>query len=157
MTKQVSIPTMLDYVVANAIAVDFSEGYDTGWDQEGMYYPRVFATVRFQLVDTAILCAIAERVCKDEGISFKNDVTQTADVWYQFSIGLNDCTDSKLDTCIMFDVIDADSSYIKEGGVIDLSESEQALIFNRLNEECVSRLNRSCEDLLAEARAKMVE
>ena len=75
---------------------------------------------------------------------------------YDSRIGINDYTDSKLDTCITFALINGTAPDTEETYVIDLSEEEQRLIYERLNEECKEHLGKTCEDLLAEARNEMI-
>ena len=76
--------------------------------------------------------------------------------WYDLQIGINDYTDSKLDTCITFALINGTTPDTEETYVIDLSPEEQKLIYERLNEECEEHLGKTCEDLLAEARKEMI-
>lgn len=151
-----SIPTMLDYVVKDAVIVDFGEGYELGYDQEGMNYPRVFAVVKFQLVDTTILCRIADRVCKDDGYSIPDLDYLTEEIWYNFTVGINDCTESHLDTCIEFEAVGGNSGNVLHTGIIDLSNEEQTLIYACIDNQCKQRLGRSCADLLKEAENEYI-
>ena len=67
---------------------------------------------------------------------------------YEFMIGINGFTNSRLDDCIKFFM----------GGIprrIELEDEEQYDIFNSLDAQCREHLGQGCEDLLKEAESEM--
>ena len=77
--------------------------------------------------------------------------------WYDFFISLNGYTNSRLDTCIAAVVAGSDSPDNEEMYTIDLSETEQELLYNRFDEQCRKYVGKGCEELLAEAEELMGE
>ena len=74
---------------------------------------------------------------------------------YYFYVGLNDYTDSKVDTCITVIITNSESPDNEDFYTIDLSEEEQKALYRRLDEESRILFGKSCEDLLEGARAEM--
>lgn len=75
----------------DAIQIDFDIDIEYGQDQAFISYPTVFPTVTFGLAATAELISMADQITgygKDAG--------------YEFMIGINDFTLSKVDSCIQF-------------------------------------------------------
>lgn len=120
-----------------AILIDFDEEIEYGQDQAYLSYPTVFPTVNLMLQDTPELIAVADALCSHE----EEDI-------YEFMIGINGFTKSRLDNCIMFFI----------GGIprrIELADEEQYDIFNRLDAQCREHLGKGCEDLLKEAESEI--
>ncbi len=149
--------------VRENIFVDFSAEVLYGDDQCYIDYPYRFPTVGFELMATSGLVEIADRIRKDKGyrpmhaMDEYTDDTCDNEGWYDFFIGLNGFSETKLDSSIEFVVVNADSEDNEETYTIDLTEEEQIAIYNRLDEECRKHLGQSCEELLAEARKRMEE
>ena len=63
---------------------------------------------------------------------------------------------TKLDTSIMFTVASETQSDDNETYYIDLSEEEQLIIYAELDKQCRKNLQKSCDELLEEAREEMI-
>lgn len=150
------IESFLEHVVRNAIYIDVSSGYELGRDQAYDSYPCVYPTVTLRLLETTTLCQIADRIRMEAGFKPLYDGVEEVIGWYDFTIGLNGYTASKLDTCIMFELVNGDAPDTWENYVIDLSEEEQRLIYERLDEECMEAFGKTCEELLGDARKEMI-
>ena len=123
----------------DAIKIDFDIEIEYGQDQAFISYPTVFPTVTFGLE------------AADEIIKMADQITgYRKDAGYEFVIGINDFTPSKMDTCLMFTVD-------METYSIDLKDEELPMIFDSLDSQCREKLGKGCLDLLEEARAKMYE
>ena len=68
---------------------------------------------------------------------------------------MNGYTDTHMDTSIMAIVVNSDSEDNEDYYLIDLSEDEQREIYEILDEQCRLNYEKSCEDLLKEARREM--
>ena len=165
--------TLIECIVNENIFIDFEKEIIYGSDQQYVSYPSRFASVSFSLIDTKLLNRLADRirirsgfkplVPAEENATEENHLEKNPDemtfpyAWYEFFIGLNDFTESKVDSCICFTVQDVDSPDDGESYTIDLGEDEQKFIYKRLDEQCREHLGKSCEELLAEARRRMEE
>ena len=147
--------SLLEHVVRESVYIDASSGYELGSDQAYVCYPCVFPTVGFHLIETALLCQIADSIRKEEGFKPLYDGSEEATGWYDIEIGINGYTESGLDTCITFELVNGNQPDTWRSYVIDLSEEEQRLIYARLDEECVESFGKTCEELLEEARTEM--
>ena len=119
-----------------AILIDFDEEIEYDQDQ-AVSCPTVFPTVNFMLQNTPELIAVADALCRHK----EYDI-------YEFMIGINGFTKSRLDDCIKFFI----------GGIprrIELEDEEQYAIFNSLDAQCREHLGKSCEDLLKEAESEI--
>ena len=85
------------------------------------------------------------------------DDTCDNDGWYDFYVGINGYTESHMDSCIEFVVVNSNSPDEEERYTIDLTEEEQRTVFSCLDEQCRKYLEKSCDDLLAEAGKQMEE
>ncbi|MBR0076492.1 MAG: hypothetical protein IJP96_12150 [Synergistaceae bacterium] len=124
-------------------------------------YPCCFATVGFEIRAGYALQLMVDRMRKDlgfkpiepiDGEDYDADCDQNGE--YYFYVGLNDYTDSKVDSTIsvLFDnSTSSDSGEIYE---IDLSKEEQIALYNRLDKEARIVYGMSCEELLEEARRR---
>ena len=123
----------------DAVRIDFDIEIEYGQDQAFISYPVVFPTVEFQLEGS------------DELISMADQITgYGTDAGHEFTIGINDFTPSKVDTCLMFTVD-------METYSIDLKDEELPMIFDTLDSQCRGKLGKGCLDLLDEAREEMCE
>ena len=87
----------------------------------------------------------------DELIKLADQITGYGeDAGYEFMIGINDFTPSKMDSCILFTVD-------METYSIDLTAEELPMIFDSLDSQCREKFGKGCLDLLEEARAEMYE
>lgn len=142
----------------NAIWVDFGEEIMYGEDQAYINYPVSFPTVNFYLHDTNELITIADNMRKEKGFLpfFDDSGEYDWDGWYNFYIGINGFSKTKLDTSIMFTVASETQSDDNETYYIDLSEEEQLIIYAELDKQCRKNLQKSCDELLEEAREEMI-
>ena len=154
---------LLEGFVHEQIYVDFGLEPFYSSDQTNVSYPCRFATVSLQLMATNGLALIADRIRKNLGFAPMHPMDEYTedfcdnDGWYDFYIGLNDYGENKIDSAIEFVVVNSDSPDNEEIYTIDLTEAEQEVLYNRLDEQCRKYLGKSCEDLLAEARKEMKE
>lgn len=153
--------TLIEYFLRDEMFIDFGAEVMYGDDQCYIDYPCRFPTVGFQLMATNGLIQIADRIRKDKGYKPMHPMDEYTDDtcdnegWYDFYVGLNGFSDTHMDNCIEFCVVNADSEDNEEMYTIDLSEEEQRSVFNRLDEQCRKYLGKGCEELLAEARKEM--
>ena len=153
--------TLTEGFVRDEVFIDFSSEIMFGDDQCYLDYPCQFPTVGFQLMATNGLVQIADRIRKDAGFKPMHPMDEFTDDtcdnegWYDFYVGINGFADNHMDNCIEFVVVNADSEDNEELYTIDLLESEQEAVYNRLDELCRKYLEQSCEDLLAEAGKRM--
>lgn len=152
---------MFEQILRDNIFIDFGSEILYGEDQLYLDYPARFATVGFQLIDTALLSGIVDRIRKDAGFAPMHPVDEYTDAmcdqdgWYDFYIGLNDWDSTRVNTCIEAVVCNTRSADEGELYTIDLSPEEQGYFYCRLDEQCRKYLGKSCEELLAEARKEM--
>jgi len=152
---------MMKELMEEFIVIDFGafeDGYCFGSDEVFNSYPCVFPTVTFTLFETGMLDRLADKVCIEAGLQpmFDDRYECDLDGWYDFSIAVNGFSDTKVDAGICFERVNStDEGY----GIhtISLTEEEQKIIFEILNEQCLKQLNKSCDDLLNEARREMME
>ena len=149
--------SLMEHVVRESIYIDVSCGYELGSDQAYVCYPIVFPTVTFRLMETPVLCQIADSIRMEAGFKPLYDCGEEITGWYDFRIGINGYTSSGLDTCILFELVNGSAPDTWESYAIDLSEAEQELIYARLNEECVESFGKTCEELLEESRKEMIQ
>ena len=171
------IPTLSKYGInENTIIIDDSQELEYGSDQVYDSYPCRFGTVRFALVDTFPLVLIAERLRKDEGYeplylfpspsddglhgdglhSGRDEIERISSGWYEFSVAINEYNASKVDSCILFSLVNSESPDNEQPYYIDLSEEEQQAVYRCLDAQCRERLGLSCEKLLAIAHEAML-
>ena len=138
-----------------AIHIDTEAEYMLGDDQAYNSYPIRFPTVEFQLVATLGLSQAADAMRKAKGFLPMLEDGGDTEGWYDFYIGLNGYAETKVDTSIMFVVVNSDSPDNEDFYTIDLSEAEQRAIYNILDDQCRRYYEKSCADLLEEARLSM--
>ena len=154
---------LLEAFIRDEIFIDFGADVLYGSDQCNVSYPTRFPTVTFQLMATNGLSQIADRIRKDLGfvpmhpMDEYTDDTCDNDGWYDFYVGINGYTESHMDSSIEFVVVNSNSPDEEERYTIDLTEEEQSTVFSCLDEQCRKHLEKSCEDLLAEAEKQMGE
>ena len=154
---------LVEAFLKDELFIDFGAEVMYGDDQMCLDYPYRFATVGFQLMATSGLAQIADRIRKDQGFKPMHPMDEFTDDtcdqngWYDFYIGLNDWSSSKVDSCIDVIVVNSDSLDNEECYTIDLDGKEQEYVYARLDEQCRKYLGKSCEDLLVEARKAMEE
>lgn len=155
--------SLTESFLKDELYIDFGSEIMYGDDQMYLDYPCRFATVGFQLMATAGLSRIADRIRKDLGFKPMHPMDEYTDEmcdqegWYDFYVGLNDWSDSGLDACIEFVVVNSDSPDNEELYTIDLTGSEQAAVYARLDAQCREYLGKSCVELMEEAKARMEE
>ena len=149
--------TLIEGFAKNEIYMDFSTDVRYGSEQVYMDYPCRFATVGFQLMPTAALYRLADRIRKDAGYRPMHAMDEYSEAscdqsgWYEFFVSINSFTDNHMGSCIEFVVVGSDSEDNEELYTIDLTAKEQTAVYNRLDEECCKYLGKSCEDLLKES------
>lgn len=152
---------LIEGFVRDEVYVDFSSEVQYGDDQAYIDYPSRFPTVGFQLIATEGLSKIADRIRVNAGykpmhaMDAYTDDTCDNDGWYDFYVGLNGFSDTRVDSSIDFVVVNADSEDNEQTYSIVLSLDEQHAIYDRLDEQCRKYLGKSCEELLADARKAM--
>ena len=155
--------TLIEGFVRDQVFIDFAAEIMCGDDQCYLDYPCRFPTVGFELMATNGLVQIADRIRKDAGFKPMHALDEFTDDtcdnegWYDFYVGLNGFADNRMDTCIEFYVVNADSEDNEELYTIDLTTEEQTAVYARLDEQCRKYLGKSCEDLLKEAEERMRE
>ena len=155
--------TLIEGVLKDHVFIDFGAEIMYGADQMYLDHPCRFATVTFELMATSLLCEIADRTRKNQGMKPMHPMDEyteeTCDQkgFYDFYIGLNDWSARKCDSCIEFIVVNSDSEDNEELYTIDLGRDEEVAMYNRLDEQCRQHLGKSCADLLAEAKRRMEE
>ncbi len=153
--------SLLEGFIKDTLFIDFSSEILYGSDQVCMDYLSRFATVTFQLIDTAGLSQIVDRIRKDLGFKPMHPMDEFTDEtcdktgWYDFFLGINGFDDHHLDTYIEAIVISENAPDNEELYTIDLDENEQKYVFAQLDEQCRQHLGKSCEELLAEAGKRM--
>ena len=154
---------MLEYVLKDHIFIDFGSEVMYGSDQVFLSCPVRFATVGFQLMDTALLSGIADRIRIAKGYRPMHPVDEYTDEtcdqngWYDFYFGLNGLAGDHGDLCIEFVVVNSDSDDNEETYTIDLTYEERAAMYQRMDEQCRKYLGKGCKELLAEAKQQMEE
>ena len=154
---------LVEGFLKDELFIDFGSEVMYGDDQCYVDYPCVFPTVGFQLMPTNGLAQIADRIRKDQGFKPMHHMDEFTDETcdqtgcYDFYIGLNDMSSSKVDSCIVITVTNSESPDNEECYTIDLDGKEQKFVYARLDEQCRKYLGKSCEDLLAEAKKRMEE
>ena len=127
------------------IILDMNNEILYGSDQAYVSYPTRFATVTLPLVPTEDLLAAVN--------TLRTDLDPVDDV--EFTIGINGFTSTKLDNCSEAVITATDAPDAEERYTIDLSEDAQREAFAALDRECREKLGKGCEDLLAEAKARI--
>ena len=148
--------TKAENIWDGTITINFSDEITYGEDQVFNSYPARFPTVGFKLIDTTVLCAKADDIRIKAG--FKPMFTGSEideNGWYDFYVGLNGYSQTYLDSCIDFVVVNTEQPDNEETYHIYLTEDEQKIIYKQLNEQCKQYLDKSCMDLLEEARQTM--
>ena len=157
------IPTLIDRFMRENVSIDPHTEIMYGSDQAYVNCPRRFATVGFAIYAGYGLQLLADRLRKDLGFKplepiddedYDKDCDQTGT--YYFYVGLNDYTDSKVDTYISVIIESDESPDNEELYTIDLSDEEQRALYRRLDQECRILFGKSCDDFLEESRAAML-
>ena len=154
---------MTEGFVKDEVFIDFGCEIIFGADQCYIDYPCRFPTVEFQLMASNGLSQIADRIRKDHGFKPMHpmdeytDETCDNDGWYDFYIGLNGYSDTHVDSCIEFVVVNSVSEDNEQQYTIELTTEEQKAINTCLDEQCRRILGKGCKELLAEARIQMEE
>ena len=152
---------MLDYILKDHVFIDFGSEVAYGCDQMYMSYPVRFATVGFQLMSTALLEEIADRIRITEGYKPMHPMDEYTEEtcdrngWYDFYYGVTDLDGGEGDLCIEFVVVSDDAEDNEEMYTIDLTSDERTAMYNRMDEQCREYLGKGCKELLAEARERM--
>ena len=138
-----------------AIHIDTEQEYMLGDDQAYFCYPIRFPTVEFELSATTELCEIVDTIRKEKGYLPMLEDGGDSEGWYDLYLGLNGYTDTHMDTSIMAVVVNSDSEDNEDYYLIELSEDEQKEIYTILDDQCQRYYEKSCADLLDEARREM--
>ena len=156
---------LLEGILRDALFIDFGVDPQYGSDQMYIDFPCNFATVSFQLMDTATLSQIVDRIRveKHEGLKPMHPMDEFTeemcdqDGWYDYYLGLNEINGSKVDSCIEAVVVSREAPDNEEVYTIYLNDQEQEAVFTCLDEQCRRYLGKGCDELLAEARKQMEE
>ena len=153
--------TLAEAFLKDELFIDFGTEILYGSDQMNLDHPCRFATVQFQLMATNGLSRIADRIRKDLGFKPMHPMDEYTeemcdqDGWYDFFVGLNEVSPSKVDSCIEVIVVSDDAPDNEELYTIDLTSEEQGCVYEMLDEQCRRYLGKGCVELLAEARKRM--
>ena len=83
------------------------------------------------------------------------------DGWYDFYVGISKLPgghqECKLDSSISFVVVNSDSDDNEDMYSIDLTESEQAYVYEILNQQCRRYHGKDCATLLAESEKELMD
>lgn len=148
---------MFSLILKDNVFIDFGEDVQYGKDQVYIHTPIVFPTVTFTLLPTNMLMNCANRLRMEAGYKrtdYGDEVDENA--WFNFYIGLNGFNDTHIDTAIEAVVCNSDQADEGTSYYIDLTTEEQEALYDRLDEECVRYLEKTCEDLLEFAKEKMI-
>ena len=149
---------MLEHILREQIFIDFGVDPSYGSDQMDVDYPRRFATVTFELMPSALLEEMADRIRSKNGFHPMHprdafaDKDCDQDCWYDFYYGISE---NGGDGCILFTVVNSESEDNLYDYTIALTEEEAKAMYARMDEQCRGYLGKSCEDLLAEARKEL--
>lgn len=149
---------MLDRVLKEHIFIDFGVEPSYGSDQMDVDHPHRFATVTFELMGSALLEEMADRIRTKNGYRPMHsgdgfaDKDCDLDCWYDFSYGISEHGG---DSCILFTVVNSESEDNLYNYAIDLTDEESQAMYARMEQQCRGYLGKSCADLLAEAREEM--
>ena len=147
--------TLTEKFISDAIRIDFGGEILYGSDQVFDTHPVRFPTVEFELAVTTELCEIVDEIRKERGYLPMLEDGGDSEGWYDVFLGLNGYTDTHMDTSIMAVVVNSDSEDNEDYYLIDLSEDEQREIYAILDDQCKRYYEKSCADLLEEARREM--
>lgn len=130
-----------------------------GYDQVCINHPELFATVNFYLNSTVTLDKIIDQMRIEKGllpVLPDDDCGDWDDSgWYDFYVGLNDFSETHVDSAIMAVIRCENADDNESVYYIDLTPEEQHIVYSVLNEMCQNELGKTCEDLLREARESM--
>ena len=143
----------------NTIRLD-PEGYwDFGEDQAYINYPIRFPTVLIALESTPALDKAVDAMRVEAGhlpMFPENDGIEYDDEgWYNFYIGLNGWSNSRVDNSIMAVVQSPIADDDEHEYLIDLTEAEQMEIFKVIDQQLREKHETSCLELLKEAEEEM--
>lgn len=144
------VSTLTELFMRANIFVDPSNEIDFGWDRDYVDRLITFPTVGLDIWGGEGLDGIVRIMRIEEG---HGPVPDNAS--FDYHVGLNAFTKSRVDTVILATVRENQAPYIEREYIITLSEAEQAALYRQLDEQCREILGKSCEDLLAEARKRM--
>lgn len=145
--------TLLEGLLESYIRVDASADVIYGSDQAFVSYPCRFATVNIELLSSDGLVAVANLIREQHNLCAWYEL----DGYYNFYIGLNDYSETKIDSVIEFVVTCSTYPDDEQKYLIDLTERDQMALWDALNRQCKEVYGKGCEELLAEARAAMEE
>lgn len=149
----------------NTIILD-SDGYwNFGEDQSYINYPIRFPTVTFALESTFPLDKAADAMRVGAGylpmlpdkLSNDEEIEYDDEGWYNFYIGLNGWSNSRVDNSIMAVVQSPNADDDEHMYYIDLTEAEQMEIFKVIDEQLRELHGTSCLELLKESEKEMIE
>lgn len=146
--------------VKDAIFIDVGAEVLYGHDQANVTYPCVFPTVNIELTPSDILCQLADKARAHKGGQpiYPNGCDAHDDDigWYNFYVGLNGYTTTKVDTCISVTAIETGGDC--EGTFyIDIDDDAQREVFNVLDAQLKKTYGKGCDQMLKEAEDEMNE
>lgn len=149
---------------SKALIVDFRTDILYGYDVDGMYYPRNFATVGFGLCPTDELIALADKLRIKEGYSsvlppsyrdYGSKEFDTSGYFdFYFGINLRDApdVDNYIECIINTDKADDHRSYL-----IPLSKDAKEEAWRILDAQFQKELGKGCTELLEESQKELKE
>ncbi len=149
--------TLAEVFARDEVFIDFDSGIRFAVAEVYADSPCRLPAVEFQLVGTAGLEKIADRIRKDEGYRPLHPLDEYTegdcdrDGTYDFFIGLNVFWKGHLEQHICFRVENTESEDDGELYFIELTPLERDAVYGSLDRQCRETLGKSCEDLLEDA------
>ena len=153
--------SLIDDVLRECVFINPDAEVQFGSGDEIWGCPSRFGLVTFDLVDTALLCQMADRIRISSGMKplypidgFTEEMCDQEGI-YEFNISINTWARNRCAACIEVSLFNCNSEDNGEVYTIDLSEEEQKALFDRLDDQCRDLFSESCDDLLKEAEKRM--
>ena len=158
--------TLTENFIRDAIQLDGNAEVMYGSDEMYDTYPCYIPTVEFMLVATDALAEVADRIRMEKGYlpthprDGRTDEVDT-EAWYDFYIGIcrlpGENQPCQLDSSITFIVVNSDADDNENMYGIDLTETEQAYVYEILNRQCRRYHGKDCATLLAESEKELMD
>jgi len=149
---------LTEYILRHMIFIDFSWNFHFTTDQVFVSYPCKVAGVTFHLLSSEMLENLADYVRMENGhkpFQLRPGYSECDnDGWYEFTIGINTYTKSKVDNFILCETLNTEDNSDENFGM-DISEEEQKIIYDILDEQLKKYCDQGCEELLKQAEAEM--
>ena len=158
--------TLTEKFISDAIYLDAGAEVMHGSDEIFDTYPCSFPTVEFQLMATDALVEFADRIRIEKGYKPMHPRDgRTDDVdnsgWYDFYLGVSklpgENQECRIDNCISFIVVNADSDDNEDMYEISLTDDERSAVYEILNTQCGRYHGKDIAAMLADAEKEMTD